>query len=114
MVMRRGDVCWADLGDPVGSEPGFRRPVLVIQSDLINRSKLATIIVLALTSNLEHKKLPGCVFLKDSETGLPKDSVVNATQIRTIDRVRLTEQVGRLDDATMYLIDNALRAVLEL
>lgn len=112
--MRRGDVCWADLGDPVGSEPGFRRPVLVVQSDLINRSKLATIIVLALTSNLEQKKLPGCVLLRDSETGLPKDSVANATQLRTIDRMRLTEQVGQLDDVTMYLIDNELRSVLEL
>jgi mRNA interferase MazF len=112
--MRRGDICWADLGDPIGSEPGFVRPVLVIQNDVINRSKLATVIVLALTSNLELRKLSGCVLLREAETGLPKDSVANATQLRTIDRARLTETVGQLDDAAMYLIDNELRSVLAL
>jgi len=112
--MRRGDICWADLGDPIGSEPGCTRPVLVVQNDVINRSKLATVIVLALTSNIELRKLPGCVLLREAETGLPKDSVANASQLRTIDRARLTETVGQLDDATMYLIDDELRSVLAL
>ena len=112
--MQRGDIRWADLGEPIGSEPAYQRPVLVIQNDEVNRSRLATVIVLSLTSNLKLTGLPGCVLLRESETGLPKDSIANATQIRTIDRARLSDQVGQLDDAIMYLIDNALRSILAL
>ena len=112
--MRRGDVCWVDLGEPLGSEPGFRRPVLIVQDDEFNRSKLATVIVLSVTSNLELRKVPGCVFLTAQETGLTKDSVVNATQIRTIDRTRISEHVGQLDAATMFMIDIAMKRVLGL
>lgn len=112
--MRRGDVFWADLGDPIGSEPGFLRPVLVIQSDAFNSSKLATTIVLSMTSNLELRKAPGCIFLAKEETGLPKDSVANVTQLRSLDRRRIGDHVGQLDDASMFLIDNALRRVLSL
>ncbi len=112
--MRRGDIFWADLGEPLGSEPGFRRPVLVIQSDGYNLSKLATTIVLSLTSNMDLRKAPGCVSLTRQETGLPKDSVANVTQMRTLDRSRLSEQVGQLDDSTMFMIDTALRRVLSL
>ena len=112
--MRRGDICWADLGEPVGSEPGFMRPVVVIQNDLINNSRLATVIVLALTSNLRLRGFPGCVLLREDETGLPKDSIANATQLRTIDRSRLVETVGQLDDSTMFLVDTELRSVLSL
>jgi mRNA interferase MazF len=97
MVMRRGDIFWADLGEPIGSEPGFRRPVLVIQSDGYNASKLATTIVLSLTSNVNLRKAPGCVALAKEETGLPKDSVANVTQLRTLDRSRLSEHLGQLD-----------------
>lgn len=110
--MRRGDIFWADLGEPVGSEPGYRRPVLVVQDDEFNVSKIATVIVLSITSNLELRKFPGCVFLKDNETGLDKDSVANCTQIRTIDRARLDEHVGQVDDSTMFMIDTAIRRVL--
>lgn len=113
-MSRRGDVFWADLGDPIGSEPGFRRPVLVIQSDAFNASRLATTIVLAITSNVELRKMPGCVFLAAAETGLPKDSVANLTQVRTLEKNRLAEHVGQLDDQTMFLIDTALRRVLGL
>jgi mRNA interferase MazF len=112
--MRRGDICWADLGDPIGSEPGFRRPVLVIQDDEFNVSKLATVIVLSITSNVALRKLPGCVFLESQETGLGKDSVVNVTQIRTLDKSRIDELVGQLDDAVMFMVDNAMRRVLGL
>lgn len=110
--MRRGDIFWADLGEPVGSEPGYRRPILVIQDDDFNVSKIATVIVLSITSNLELRKFPGCVFLKDNETGLDRDSVANCTQIRTIDRIRLDEHVGQVDDATMFMIDTAIRRVI--
>ncbi len=112
--MRRGDIFWADLGDPKGSDPGHRRPILVVQTDTINQSKLATVIVLALTSNLDLKKMPGCIFLSSHETGLPKDSVVNVTQIKTIDRSLLDEHVGQLDDSNMFSVDNMLRTILAL
>jgi len=112
--MRRGDIYWADLGDPRGSNPGHRRPVLVVQADVVNHSKLATVIILSLTSNVDLRKMPGCVFLSTRESGLPKDSVVNASQIATIDKVILDEHVGQLDDANMLSIDSALRQVLGL
>jgi len=112
--MRRGDIFWADLGELMGSEPGFRRPVLVVQSDGYNASKLATTIVLSLTSNIDLRKAPGCVVLSKQETGLAKDSVANVSQIRSVDRVRLGEHVGQLDDATMFMVDSALRRVLSL
>ena len=112
--MKRGDICWVDLGDPIGSEPGYKRPVLIIQDDEFNVSKLATVVVLSLTSNVDLRKMPGCVYLSSVETGLPKDSVVNATQFRTIDKGRIEEYVGQLDDATMFIIDNAIKRVLGL
>lgn len=112
--MRRGDIFWADLGEPIGSEPGFMRPVLVIQADAYNGSKLATTIVLSMISNLELRKAPGCVLLTMKETGLNKDSVANVTQLRTLDRSRLRDHVGELDDSTMFLVDSALRRVLSL
>ena len=112
--MRRGDVFWVDLGEPLGSEPGYRRPVLVIQADVFNNSKLATVIVLSLTSNLNLENMPGCVFLSAYRTGLPKNSVANASQIRTIDRTRLDECVGQVDGTTMFMIDDAISTVLGL
>ena len=112
--MQRGDICWVDLGDSIGSEPGYRRPVLIIQDDEFNSSKIATVIVLSITSNLELRKIPGCVLLKADETGLGKDSVVNSTQIRSINKARIGDYVGRLDDSTMFIIDNAIRRVLGL
>ena len=112
--MQRGDICWADLGDPVGSEPGYRRPVLIIQDDEFNTSKLATVIVLSVTSNVDLRKVPGCVLLESDETGLDKDSVVNATQIKAINKDRIDEFVGRLDDSVMFIVDNAIRRVLGL
>ena len=112
--MMRGDIYWADLGDPLGSEPGFRRPVLVIQDDAYNRSRLATVVVLGMTTNLGLSRFPGCVLISAAESGLPKDSVCNASQIRTIDRQRLVEPVGQLDAEAMFAIDGALRSVLGL
>ena len=105
---------WADLGDPIGSEPAYRRPVLIIQADIFNNSKLATVIVLSMTSNMDLRGVPGCAFLSSRETGLPKDSVANATQLRSLDRSRLEDNVGQLADDTMLIIDNALKGVLGL
>lgn len=107
--MRRDDVMWAELGEPNGSEPGYRRQVLIIQSEALNVSRLATVVVLSMTSNTELRRRPGCVLLTAEETGLPKDSVVNAAQISTVDRTHLDEHVGQVDDAVTVAVDGALR-----
>jgi mRNA interferase MazF len=112
--MRRGDICWVDLGEPKGSQPGYRRPIIIVQDDEFNNSKLATVIVLSLTTNLNLRKMPGCVYLASSESGLPSDSIVNCSQIRTIDKSLIDEHVGQVDDSVMFMIDNALRRVLGL
>lgn len=104
MVISQGDVWWADLGQPVGSAPGFRRPVVVVQNDSFNRSRIATCVVVPLTSNMRWADAPGNVALAAADTGLPKDSVANVSQIFTLDRSQLTEPVCRLSDARLELI----------
>ncbi len=86
MVISQGEVWWTDLGEPVGSAPGYRRPVVVVQSDSFNRSKIATVVCVALTTNLRWADAPGNVLLTAEVTGLPKDSVANVSQIMTVDR----------------------------
>jgi mRNA interferase MazF len=114
MEMTRGEVWWADLPDPVGSAPGYRRPVLIVQSDAFNRSRLATVIVVALTANLRLVEAPGNVLIPARASGLPRDSVANASQILTVDRGRLTERIGRLPANTLDQVDDGIRVVLEL
>ena len=104
MVISQGEVWWADLGQPVGSAPGFRRPVVIVQNDSFNRSRIATCVVVPLTSNTRWADAPGNVALTAAETGLPKDSVANVSQIFTVDRSQLTEPVCRLSDAKFELI----------
>lgn len=96
MVIAQGAVCWADLPDPVGSGPGFRRPVVVVQGDALNRSRIATVVCVPLTSNLAWAGAPGNVLLPARATGLTKASVANASQVVSLDRSVLTEQVGRI------------------
>jgi mRNA interferase MazF len=112
--MIRGDIFWAVLGDPLGSEPGFIRPVFIVQSDLYNRSRLNTVIIVPLTSNTSGRRLPGCVLVTSDETGLGKDAVVQAMNVSSVDRGRMAEQVGHLGDATMAAIDRVLLDVLGL
>jgi mRNA interferase MazF len=112
MVISQGEVWWADLGDPVGSAPGFRRPVVVVQSDSFNRSKIATVICVPLTSNLRWADAPGNVMLTASISGLPKDSVANVSQPVTLDRSLLTDVVGKLPDSKLELILYGLDVVL--
>ena len=100
----RGEVWWADLAEPIGSAPGFRRPVVIVQGDPINQSKIATAICVPLTSNLAWAEAPGNVALPAAMTGLPKDSVANVSQILTIDRNNLTERVGKLPAGKVELI----------
>jgi mRNA interferase MazF len=96
MVISQGEVWWADLGEPIGSAPGFRRPVLVVQGDAFNRSRIATVVCVALTSNLKLAGAPGNLLLRQGETGLDRDSVANVSQIVTLDKSQLTEAVGKL------------------
>jgi mRNA interferase MazF len=112
MVISQGEVWWADLGDPVGSAPGFRRPIVVVQSDSFNRSKIATVICVPLTSNLHWADAPGNVMLTAAVSGLPKDSVANVSQPATLDRLLLTDVVGKLPDSKLELILYGLDVVL--
>ena len=112
--MRRGEIWWAELPAPVGAEPGFRRPLLIVQADDFNRSSLQTVIGMALTTNLRLAGAPGNVLLPATESGLPKDSVVNVTQILTVDKGLLTARAGGLDDRVMLLVEDGLRVVLGL
>ena len=113
-MIQRGDVWWADLDDPVGSSPGFRRPVVIIQSDAFNRSRIQTVVALVVTSNVRLVDAPGNVLLKARAVGLPKDAVANASHVVTLDRESLTERAGRVGGDTMMAIDRGLRLVLDV
>jgi mRNA interferase MazF len=112
--MRRGELWWADLGLPRGSAPALRRPVLVISADQYNRSRLATVTVAVLTSNLRLAGLPGNVLLPAEVTGLDDDSVVNVTQLATIDRAAVEDRLGTLPDWLMAHVDTGLQRALAL
>lgn len=112
--MERGEIWWAELRAPSGSEPGYRRPVLVVQSDAFNKSRIATVVVAAITSNLDLVDAPGNVRLDRRASKLPRSSVVNVSQILTIDRTTLTERISRLSPALVEAIDVGLRAVFAL
>jgi mRNA interferase MazF len=104
VVISQGDVFWAALPDPTGSGPGFRRPVVVVQGDAFNASRLATVVVVPLTSNLRWAAAPGNLVLSAGRTGLPEDSVANVSQIVAIDRSVLSERVGRLAESELALL----------
>ena len=111
-MVRRGQLWWAELPSPTGSEPGFNRPVLVIQTDPFNESRINTVIVMAITSNMRLAKAPGNVQLSKAKSGLTKESVANVSQISTIDQEFLTEEIAKLDKLTMQQIDNGIKLVL--
>ena len=113
-MIERGQIWWADLGEPLGSEPGFRRPVLVMQSEAFNRSRLRTIIAVVLTSNLRLVAAPGNVLLPARTTGLGRDAVANVTQLVTLDRAVLTEEAGRLRGRLLTDVEKGLKLVLGL
>jgi mRNA interferase MazF len=112
MVVAQGDVFWASLADPVGSGPGFRRPVVVVQGDALNASRLATIVVVPLTSNLRWAEAPGNVLLTRDKTGLPRDCVANVSQIISLDRSIISERVGKLSRSEVDLILLGIDVVL--
>ena len=103
-MIAQGEVWWADLGDPAGSEPGYRRPVIVVQGDAFNASSLRTVVCVVLTSNTRWEEAPGNVLLTARATGLPKASVANVSQLVTLDRTALTERAGRLSASRIELV----------
>ena len=114
MVVERGQVWWADLGEPDGSEPGYNRPVLIVQSDAFNRSRLHTVVAVVLSTNARLLDAPGNVLLPAKATGLPKDSIANVSQVVTVDRDFLMELAGRIRGQCLKDVENGLRLVLGL
>lgn len=114
MVAERGEVWWADLSDPRGSAPAHRRPVVVVSADAYNRSRIQTVICATITSNLRLADAPGNVALLEGTAGLDRESVVNVSQVVTLDKMDLLERVGALGRAEMRRIESGLRQVLAL
>jgi mRNA interferase MazF len=113
-VIRRGEIWWADLAEPRGSGPGFRRPVVVVQSDELNASRLRTTVVAVLTSNLARAQAAGNVLCPARATGLDRDSVANVSQLATVDKSDLAERVGALPPRLLSALDAGLRLALDL
>ena len=112
VTINQGEIWWADLAEPIGSSTGYRRPVIIVQSDSINRSRIATVVCVPLTSNMEWSKAPGNVELSKQITGLSKDSVANVSQIITIDKGTLTDRVGKLPSNKLQLIISGVGIIL--
>jgi mRNA interferase MazF len=114
MVIRRGDIYWVDFSPGKGSEPLGRRPGLVLQCDPLNDSKLNTVVMLAITSNLKFGELPGNVALRKGEANMPKKCVINVTQVKSVDKSSLTEKIGRLSGKRMEEVIDGLKLVLDI
>jgi mRNA interferase MazF len=112
-VILQGDVYWVDLGLPTGSAPGYRRPHVVIQNDVVNRSRIGTVIVCALTTNVRLAAAPGNVLLDDGEAGLPQQSVANVSQVFTVDRGQLEDRIGHLSRRRVRQILDGLRLLTD-
>jgi mRNA interferase MazF len=113
-VIRRGSIYWADLGEPAGSRPAHRRPVVVVQSHSFNASRLNTVVVAVVTSNTALATVPGNVFLPGVASGLPRDSVVNVSALVTLNKADLVEPTGQMPEELMRRVDRGLRRVLGL
>ncbi len=114
MVIERGALYWAELGPAAGSRPAKRRPVLVIQADPYNLSRLATVLVAVITSNTALATMPGNTFLPSAATGLPRDSVVNVTALVTLNKTDLSDPIGTTPPSLMHDVDRGLRRILNL
>ncbi len=110
----QGEIWWTDLPNPTGSGPGFRRPVIVVQGDALNQSRIATVVCIPLTSNLKWAHAPGNVFLPSSSTGLAKDSVANVSQIVSVDKDLLTERAGKVPRAKLELLWSGIDVIAEI
>jgi mRNA interferase MazF len=114
MVILRGEIWWASLPVPISSEPGYRRPLLVIQSNDFNQSRINTVIAVVITTNLRLADAPGNVLLSKKESGLPKKSVVNVSQVITVDKSFFTEKIGSIDAPMLKEVETGIRLVLSL
>ena len=114
MVVARGEIWWTDLAEPRGSAPGFRHPILILQANAFNRSRIRTVVGVVVSSNARLLDAPGNVLLPAKAVGLPKDSVANVTQFVTVDRDYLEERVGKVPSKTLARVDAGLRLVLDL
>jgi mRNA interferase MazF len=114
MVIRKGSIYWVDFSPAKGSEPMGRRPGLVVQHDRLNDSGLNTVIVLAITSNMRFGDLPGNVILKRGEANMPKNSVINVTQIKTVDKNSLKEKIGSLPSERMYEVYDGIKLIMDM
>jgi len=113
MVIKQGEIYWLDLGEPRGSEPAFLHPHIVVQNNLFNSSRINTVVVCALTSNLKRAKAPGNVLLEKGEANLPKRSVVNISQIYTVNKGDLVEKIGQVSEKRMNEIIEGIRLLIE-
>ena len=113
MVIRQGEIYWVELEEPIGSEPGYSHPHVVIQNNLFNQSRIKTVVLCALTSNLKRAEAPGNVLLQKGEANLPKQSVVNISQIFTVDKSQLREYIGILSAARMREILQGIQLLTE-
>ena len=113
MVISQGDIFWIELDEPAGSEPGYSHPHVVVQNNVFNRSKINTVVVCALTSNLKRASAPGNVLLEKGEANLPKQSVVVVSQVFTVDRTQLGEHIGSLPKKRVRQILDGIKLVLE-
>ncbi len=113
MVINQGDIYWVDLSEPSGTEPGYKHPHVVVQNNLFNRSQIRTVIVVALTSNLKRANAPGNILLEKGEANLPKQSVVNVSQVFTVDKSQLDEHIGTLSSKRVREILGGIKLVIE-
>jgi mRNA interferase MazF len=113
-VVKRGEIWWVDFGDPCGSSPGYRRPAVIVSSDRFNRSRLRTVTVVAVTSNVDLATAPGNVALDPLDTGLDRPSVINVTQLASVDRGVLDARVGALPAERLRALEAGLRLALRL
>jgi mRNA interferase MazF len=114
VVVHRGEIWWADLAEPRGSEPGSRHPVLILQAEAFNRSRLRTVVGIVVSSNTRLLDAPGNVLLPAKETGIPRDSVANVTQLVTVDRDYLAQRAGKVSPRTLARVEIGVRLVLDL
>lgn len=112
--MQRREIWWATLPPPIGSQPGGRRPVLILQSDFFNHSRINTVVIAAITSNPKHANEPGNVFLPMTDTGLSRDSIVNISQMSAVNKWFLTEYIATLPEALMVEVEDGIKLLLDI
>jgi mRNA interferase MazF len=114
VVIKRGELWWANLPEPTGSEPGFKRPVLIVQADSFNKSEISTVIAVIITSNLRLSEAPGNVLLPEKQTKLKKSSVANVSQLVTLDKSFLSKKIGKLNSNLFQQVEIGIKLILQL